>query len=129
MSKFSRFLSLFRDDLPEERFPNLELKSWESYWELYQGNVATTLELLLPRIDRMSFPNIFTALQIAATIPVTSCCCERSISVLFRLKTYLRNTMGQSRMNGQAMLHVHREIELKTNDVIERFAMEHHRRI
>ena len=129
MEKFSRFLSLYRDDLPEERFLNLELKSWESYWELYRGNVPTTLELLLPHIDRMSFPNIFIALQIAATIPVTSCSCERSISVLRGLKTYLRNTMGQSRMNGLAMLHVHREIEVKANDVIERFAMEHPRRM
>ena len=32
---------------------------------------------------------------ILAVIPATSCSAERSFSALRRLKTYLRNTMGQ----------------------------------
>ena len=82
-----------------------------------------SLATLLPLIDRHSFPNIFTVLKIAATSPVTSCSCERSISVLRRLKTYLRSTMAQERMNGLAMLNVHRKIILHTNVVIHRFAL------
>ena len=34
------------------------------------------LSSLLPVIDKLCFPNIYTALQIAATIPVTTCSCE-----------------------------------------------------
>lgn len=129
MEKFSRFLSLYKLDLPEPRFLKTELKSWENYWKLFQGTVPTTLGMLLPCIDKLIFPNISVALQIAATIPVTSCSCERSISVIRRLKTFLRNTMGQNRLNGLAMLHVHREIKLESTEVIERFALEHPRRM
>ena len=35
------------------------------------------------------FPNIHHVLRVMCTVPVTSCECERSISVLRRLKTYL----------------------------------------
>ena len=129
MEKFSRFLSFYEGDLPEPRFLKTELKSWENYWKLFQRTIPTTLGMLLPCIDKLIFPNIFVALQIAATIPVTSCSCERSISVLRRLKTFLRNTMGQNRLNGLATLHVHREVTLETTDVIERFALEHPRRM
>eukprot|EP00112_Aurelia_sp_Birch-Aquarium-sp1_P012152 Seg2554.3 transcript_id=Seg2554.3/GoldUCD/mRNA.D3Y31 product="52 kDa repressor of the inhibitor of the protein kinase" protein_id=Seg2554.3/GoldUCD/D3Y31 len=88
MEKFSRFLSLYEGDLPEPRFLKTELKSWENYWKLFQRTLPTTLGMLLPCIDKLIFPNIFVALQIAATIPVTLCSCERSISVLRWLKTF-----------------------------------------
>ena len=46
-----------------------------------------------------------------ATIPVISCECERSISLLGWIKTSLRSTMGQDRLNGLAMLHCHQNNE------------------
>ena len=42
-------------------------------------------------------PTIAMLLQLLATWPVTTCSCERSISALRRLKTYLRSTMQQER--------------------------------
>ena len=127
--KFQDLLSLYKDDLPEPRYLSLELKTWENKWAMHKGPMPKSLATLLPLIDRQTFPNIFTVLKIAATTPVTSCSCERSISVLRRLKTYLRSTMAQDRMNGLAMLNVHREIPLDTNVVIDRFALEHPRRM
>ncbi|CAI6359458.1 unnamed protein product [Macrosiphum euphorbiae] len=44
---------------------------------------------------------------------------ERSFSTLRRIKTYLRNTMGQSLLNGLANLHIHREIQIKESDVLK----------
>ena len=129
MENFSVFLSMYADDLPEPRYLKTELRTWESKWEASSGTPPETLADLLPRIDKITFPNLYTAFQIAATIPVTSCYCERSISVLRRLKTYLRNTMGASRMNGLALLNVHREIGLDVNTVIDRFAILHPRRM
>ena len=41
---------------------------------------------------------------ILAVIPATSCSAERSFSALRRLKTYLRNTMGQERINSIALI-------------------------
>ena len=127
--KFSMFISMFESDLPEPRYLSTELKSWESYWEMFHGRRPSTISDLLPFIDKMIFPNIYTALQIAATIPVTTCSCERSISVLRRLKTYLRNSMTESRMNGLALLHVHREVSLDVDSIIDRFARQHPRRM
>jgi hypothetical protein len=59
-----------------------------------KGPLPTKLVDVLPFVGEISFPNIYTAFQIFATIPVTTCLCERSISALRRLKTYLRSTMS-----------------------------------
>ena len=48
--------------------------------------------------DKLFFSNVSTILHISAVFPVTSCECERSISTLRLLKTYLRSTMGQDKL-------------------------------
>ncbi|XP_071826952.1 zinc finger MYM-type protein 1-like [Apostichopus japonicus] len=53
---------------------------------------------------------------ILATIPATSCSAERAFSGLRRLKTYLRNTMGQERLNNLAILNIERVF---TNKIME----------
>ena len=65
-------------------------------------------------------PCIRKLLQIMATLPVTTCSSERSFSTLRRLKTYLRNTMGSERLNGLAMMNIHRDIELNLDDIIDK---------
>nr|CAI5843553.1 unnamed protein product [Callosobruchus analis] len=54
------------------------------------------------------YTNIFTLLKIFATIPVSTATAERTISTLRRLKSYLRNTMSEKRLNGLANLNIHR---------------------
>ena len=58
---------------------------------------------------------------------MTSSECERSISVLCRIKTYLRSTMGQERMTGLAFMHIKYGIELHLDDIIKNFAGRHQR--
>jgi hypothetical protein len=53
------------------------------------------------------FPYVFTAIKIAACIPVTVVPVERSFSTLKRLKAYLRNTTGKNCLNGLALMNVH----------------------
>ena len=127
--KFEAFLEECIDDLPEPRYLNTELSMWEDHCRRIDGMPPTTLSTLLPTIDKVSFPNIFTTMQLLATLPVTTCTCERSISVLRRLKTYLRNTMTENRLNGLALLNVHRDIHLDINEVIDCFAIRHPRRM
>ena len=43
-------------------------------------------------------------------IPVISCTAERNFSSLWRLKTFLRSTMSQERLNHVAVLHVHKDL-------------------
>jgi hypothetical protein len=54
-------------------------------------------------------PELTSFLRLFLTIPVTSCTAERSFSALRRLKTFLRSTVTQKRLNHVALLHIHRE--------------------
>jgi hypothetical protein len=68
------------------------------------------------------FPSVFTAIKIAACIPVTVVPVERSFSTLKRLKTCLRNTMSDERLNGLALMNVHRGIQLDIGGVLDRMS-------
>ena len=59
--------------------------------------------------SRIMFSEVCRLLHIALTIPVTSATAERSFSVLRRLKTYLRSTMSQQRLNHLLLLHIHKD--------------------
>ena len=49
-------------------------------------------------------------LIIYLTAPITSVTAERSFSALKRIKTYIRNTTGQNRLNSLALIHIEKEI-------------------
>ena len=127
--KFQPFLTEILDDLREPRYLATELQMWEEYWKQFTSKLPADLHSLLPLIDKLTYTNLYTAFQILSTIPVTTCSCERSISVLRRLKTYLRNSMSQERLNALAMLHVHRDIDVDAKEVIDHFARRHPRRM
>ena len=55
------------------------------------------------------FSNLHTALVIYICLPSSTCGAERSFSMLRRLKTYLRNSQGQERLNKLAILSSHRD--------------------
>ena len=78
---------------------------------------------------KTTFPSIFVLLQILATIPITTCQCERCISRLRLLKTYLRSTMTQERLNGLAMLNIHCDKDFDLDDIVNRFALKKERRM
>ena len=73
------------------------------------------------------FPNIYTAICILGTIPITICQRERLVSALRRLKTYMRGAMAQERLNGLAALSVHRNMNISENKIIDKFARMHPR--
>ena len=111
---FSEFCTMYKSDLPNERLMNSEMDLWETFWSSKRDmkNLPARISDTLKQTDPLIFPNIFTMLKILAVLPVTTCSCERSISVLRRMKTYSRSTMTQERLNGLALLHIHRNIEL-----------------
>ena len=57
---------------------------------------------------------VYMLLRICYTIPMSNTESERSFSALHRLKTYLRSTMTQQRLNHLIFLHVHKDL---TNDL------------
>jgi hypothetical protein len=59
---------------------------------------------LILRGLQSTFPNVETILKIYLTIPISNASGERSLSVLKRVKNYLRNSMGQIRPENLAIL-------------------------
>lgn len=70
------------------------------------------------------YPNMWVALRIAVTIPVTVAAAERSFSKLKLIKTYLRSTMCQERLNGLPLMSINQEIskQVSFDDTIDAFA-------
>ena len=60
--------------------------------------------------QRALFSEVITVLKLILVMPATNASSERSFSALRRIKTYLRSTMSQARLNHIMSLHVHKEI-------------------
>lgn len=108
---------------------NNEIELWRKLWQDKQDEVDSK-ELSV--VDVIKETDIFfsetrKALIILVTLPCTTCTVERSFSSLRRIKTWLRSTMAESRLNGLAMMSIHRKyifdnFEGFINSVVEQFA-------
>jgi len=74
-------------------------------------------------------PNIECLLKILCIIPVTTATSKRSFSSLKRIKTYLRSTMNQSRLNGLALLNINKDIKIIPEEVLDIFSTKHNRKL
>ena len=79
------------------------------------------------------FNKITKLLRILITIPMTSVEAERTFSSLKRIKTFLRNTMGQSRLNSLSVISISRDL-LKNctsfkEEVMEKFINQKERKM
>ena len=75
------------------------------------------------------FPNISVLLRIVSTMPVTSYECEHSASALRRLHTWSRSSMCQERLSALALTHIHYDIPVDLDDVIDKSARKHLRKM
>ena len=73
---------------------------------------------------------IHKLILIFLTVPITTATAERSFSALRCIKTYLRNSMTQQRLNDCLILHVHREKtdHLNLTEVAQEFIERNDRR-
>lgn len=94
-------------DLPQAKMTGFELLTY-----LSQNDIC---EL---------FPNLWIALRIACTLPVTVASAERSFSELKLIKTYLRSTMAQERLSGLALISINHKVgkDISYNDDTNGFA-------
>ena len=126
--KQEMMLSWYRKDLPEPDSVDQDIHRWKvkkQAPEELESSAITTLAGL----DKEYYPNIHCILSIYLTLPVTTCSCERSFSALRRLKTWLRSSMGNERLSGLAMMHVHKHRALDPLKVLRRWDASGHRRI
>ena len=120
--KFNLFSKFYEADLPNPLGLCAELELWEKFWTTYQGSLPDSAASTLKALGFEGFENIKICLRILATLPLTSCECERSFSALRMLKTYNRSTMVEDRLNGLALMRIHQEIEPDVEEVINKFS-------
>ena len=113
---------MYQDDLPLPATWEAELHRWKLLWQKHVGDLPDTAARALAACNNLHYPNVHTLLQIICTLPVTTSTCKRSVSVIRRLKTYLRATMGQERMSELALMHIHYDVKLDVGEIIDRFA-------
>ncbi|XP_076909708.1 uncharacterized protein LOC143567079 [Bidens hawaiensis] len=107
--------------------PFLELKLFETF---LSSDIVTRLDALNNVVQHGFFPNTVNAYRVLLTIPVTVASTERSFSKLKLLKTYMRSTMSQERLNGLAMISIERDVleSIDYQELIESFASKNARR-
>ena len=74
--------------------------------------------------DSRIFPNLSTLFKTLYFVHHV-----RSFSALRRLKVYLRSTISEDRLNGLALLNVHRNIKIDLTEAVDQFAHAHPRRL
>ena len=87
------------------------------------------LSRCLKVIDEERFPNLFDVIKIGATIPLSSCGCERSFSTLRRLRTWLRSSMTTSRLTSLALMDLHYSAHVDYKEVVKTFLEKHPRKM
>ena len=98
----------YKDDLSATCLLVEEMHRWQ---HRYQGKkpqqCPDSCAKAIKVCEKDTFPNLHVLLQLACTIPVTSCECERSASTLRTLHTYMRASMGQSRLSSLALIYIY----------------------
>ena len=114
----NEFVSLYAKDIDIEKL-NLQLKLLPDAVKTVSPNgiqicQVTRIQTLCDILNTQSclktlLSEVHKLLKIYLTIPVTTASSERNFSALKRIKTYLRNSMTQSRLNHCMLLHIHHD--------------------
>lgn len=123
-------VTLYKDDLPNPLVVDEEFHIWKLKWlSVSMRDRPTSLHEILKQCSQHITPNLYTLLKIFATLPMTSCSCERSASALRRLNNYLRATQTEERLSALALIHCHYSTNLEIDRVAELFIQKHPRRL
>ena len=92
----------YAEDLPNPSSFESEFHLWKCKCSSYSLPSPSTPTNALVYATPDIFPNIHCLMHLVCTIPISSCECERSVSVLYRLKSFLQSAIGQDRLSGLA---------------------------
>jgi hypothetical protein len=96
--------------------PHLDSQKLKSELILLQGHSITpTIPGIISwfqdgALRASTHSSVYKALATLLVLPTTTASCERSFSRLRRLKTYLRSTMGQERLNSMIVATAHTDM-------------------
>ena len=122
-------IEFYQSDLPSNNIDvvKAEFEMWQRKWKKIPLNerpsdILTTLNALIS--IKSFFPNLNCLFEIFAILPVTVATAERSFSTMKRLKTTVRNSIGDKRLSNLALIHIHRDVanSLNIEHVIDVFS-------
>ena len=123
-------IEFYSTDLPNPLLLDEELCRWKTKWTVVPVyKHPKTQSELLANCNSVSMPNVFTLLKLFATLPLSSCSCERSASALRRLNNYMRCTQTEERLVALALIHMNYETEICVDEVCRKFFEKHPRRM
>ena len=129
-ARISDLIHMYENYLPAPASIDTELHCWGVKWQGFDDAQSfCTPAKVLAVIDSDFFPNLEALFKIACTLAVTSAECERYVSCLRYLKTYLQTTMAEERLNGLALFYTHRDISCDAKHVVEEFGERNSRRM
>lgn len=100
--------NFYASDLPHPVMVSREYRKWVAKWK-DSSNVPVKLVDVFNECDNTSYPNIYLLLQLALTLPITSCECERSFSQLKLIKTSRRSTTTAARLSSLSLMKINRQ--------------------
>lgn len=117
LAKLEKVLLTGEMDAAVDQYPELNRRSLEVQLSMFklQYPYTTTSEATailtsqLPEV-RGLFTQVEALVRLLMVVPAASAEAERSFSALRRLKTWLRSTMVQMRLNNVAICHIHKEM-------------------
>lgn len=121
--------AIYQKDIPGSTMQlTAELRIWRRKWQ-GQQSISKSATAAIKECNKLFFPNLNVLLHIFTVLPVTTATSERSFSVLRRLKTYLRSTKGEERLNGLTLANINSSREVNIDEIIKIFCKRKPRRI
>ena len=117
------FFSSYQWDFPHHLLRSLK-SAYEDFFDIsrlqnelkfiyhdddFKKPLKDLLKFIFSEDLQKSLPEVVKLLKLCLTIPISSASTERSFSVLKRIKTYQRNTIGQERLTSLARISIERE--------------------
>jgi len=112
LDELQKITDFYKDDLNSSSL-SVQLTNFGSHFDDVTSTV--TLQDCLQYLRQLSdearcfYSEVCQMVKLLLIMPATNAYSERSFSMMRRLKTYLRSTMGQSRLNHIMILHMYKE--------------------
>uniref|UniRef100_A0A2S2NZQ2 HAT C-terminal dimerisation domain-containing protein n=1 Tax=Schizaphis graminum TaxID=13262 RepID=A0A2S2NZQ2_SCHGA len=103
----------------DEDSENDSISYYENFGDLLQ--VSNILQKLSKMGMASSFPNLSLAYKAICTLPPTSAGAERCFSKLKLIKTNLRSTMSEARLDHLMVISCNPDIDINMDDAIDKF--------
>ena len=110
---------LVKDDFSVfEKYPEIDVERLKIQLPMFKlqynhcctiNDVIVSVRTMVPEVKEI-FSEVVAVARLMLVFPVSSCESERSFSALRRLKTWLRTTMSQQRLNSSSVCHVHKHM-------------------